>query len=657
MCGFAGFLKGAWPNDEGEVQSRLKAMADTIVHRGPDSAGYWWDMGACIALAHRRLAVVDLSASGHQPMRSASERFVLAFNGEIYNHLSLRAQLMAQGRAPCWRGHSDTETLLAGFDAWGIEGTLRQCAGMFAMVIWDRLDERLWLARDRFGEKPLYFGRQAGGVVHGPPTFLFGSELKALRAHPQFEGGIDRESLGMYFRYNNIPSPRTIHPGLYKVMPGTLVAVERDLSVTARPFWSTAESIRQAVRTPFAGTDGEAVDELETRLTGVIDLQSDADVPLGAFLSGGVDSSTVVALMQARARARGLPSVRTFSIGFDEDGYDEASHAREVARHLGTDHSELYVTARQSMDTIPTLSAVYDEPFSDSSQIPMMLVSHLARQSVTVALSGDGGDELFAGYHRYHFAAAHWPGLCRMPLALRRLLASAARRISPQALEQLASVVGLGNRFAHAGEKLGKVAKVLDAASVEDLYQRLLSQWDEPLVIGSGDKLPIGMAGDSALSRLGPAEWMMALDILNYLPGDVLTKVDRAGMAASLEVRVPFLDDELARFAWSLPLNMKLRGGVGKWLLRQVLYRHVPASLIERPKMGFAVPIGQWLRGPLRDWAEALLSSERLKADGLLREDLVRQAWTQHLGGLGDHQHRLWSILMFQQWLSHQKAS
>jgi asparagine synthase (glutamine-hydrolysing) len=655
MCGFAGFLKGVWPREEAGVRARLEAMADTIAYRGPDSAGYWWDTEAGIALAHRRLAVVDLSASGHQPMRSVSKRYVLAFNGEIYNHLGLREQLATAGGAPAWRGHSDTETLLAGFDAWGVEETLRRCAGMFAMAIWDHADRRLLLARDRFGEKPLYFGRQAGGGTQGSPALLFGSELKALRAHAQFEGGIDRHALGLYFRHNNIPAPRTIHPGLHKVMPGTIVTIGSDLSVTTHPFWSTAESMCQAVHAPFTASDDEAADQLEARLARVIDLQSDADVPLGAFLSGGVDSSTVVALMQARARARGLSSVRTFSIGFDEDGYDEAAHAREVARHLGTHHTELYLTARQSMDTIPMLCSVYDEPFSDSSQIPMMLVSRLARQHVTVALSGDGGDELFAGYHRHHFAALHWPGLCRMPLALRRPLAGIARRLPPTALDRLAGGVGLGQRLSHAGEKLGKVAKVLDVVSVEDLYTRLLSQWDEPLVIG--EDRPDGIEVDPALVGLAPAEWMMALDLLHYLPGDVLTKVDRAGMAASLEVRVPFLDHELARFAWSLPLHMKLRDGLGKWLLRRVLYRHVPASLIERPKMGFAVPIGQWLKGPLRDWAEALLSPARLKAEGLLREDMVRQAWAQHLAGQADHQHRLWSVLMFQQWLAHQKAA
>lgn len=657
MCGFAGFLKGVWLREEAEVLACLKAMADAIAHRGPDSAGYWCDMRARVALSHRRLAVVDLSASGHQPMHSIRERYVLVFNGEIYNHLGLRGQLEAGGLVPAWRGHSDTETLLAGFDTWGVEETLRRCSGMFAMAIWDRVDQRLLLARDRFGEKPLYYGLQGGDGTQGTPTFLFGSELKALREHPQFEGGIDREALGQFFRYNNIPSPRTIHPGLRKVMPGTLVMVASDLSVTIRPFWSTADSIHRAVLSPFTGTDDEAIAQLETHLARVIDLQSDADVPLGAFLSGGVDSSTVVALMQARARSRGLPSVRTFSIGFDEDGYDEAGHAREVARHLGTDHTELYVTAREAMDTIPTLSAVYDEPFSDSSQIPMMLVSRLARKSVTVALSGDGGDEMFAGYHRHHFAALHWPGLSRVPLALRGPLAGVARRVSPRRLGQLAAGLGLGQRLAHAGEKLGKVAKVLDASSVEDLYARLLSQWDTSLVINTNGHLPGAIAADPALSSLEPAEWMMALDILHYLPGDVLTKVDRAGMAASLEVRVPFLDHELARFAWSLPLHMKLRGGVGKWLLRQVLYRHVPAPLIERPKMGFAVPIGQWLKGPLRDWAEDMLSSERLKAEGFLREDLVRQAWAQHLAGQSDHQHCLWSVLMFQQWLDHQKAT
>lgn len=655
MCGFVGFFKGVWPHEGGEVRARIEAMANTIAHRGPDSSGYWFDMPARIALGHRRLAVVDLSPSGHQPMQSAGGRYVLAFNGEIYNHLLLRRQLEDEGGAPVWRGHSDTETLLAGFDAWGIEGTLQQCSGMFAMAIWDRADQCLFLTRDRFGEKPLYYGQQSGLSNRGEPVLLFGSELKALRAHPQFEGRIDREALALYFRYNNIPAPHTIYQGLHKVMPGTLVRIDGHLSVSVQPFWSTAQAVNLAVHESFKGTDQEAILQLEKRLTDVIDLQSDADVPLGAFLSGGVDSSTVVALMQVRARSRDLPSVRTFSIGFDEDGYDEAAHAREVAKHLGTDHTEFYVTARQAMDTIPALGNVYDEPFSDSSQIPMMLVSRMARQSVTVALSGDGGDELFAGYHRHHFAATQWPGICRMPLTLRRALAAAGRRLSPQVLERLAAGVGL--QLAHAGEKLEKVARVLDAESLDELYNRLVLQWREPLVLDASLPVAGAIELDSTLLSLSPAERMMALDLMWYLPGDVLTKVDRAGMAASLEVRVPFLDHELVKFAWSLPLGMKLRGGVGKWVLRQVLYRHVPAALIERPKMGFAVPVGQWLKGPLREWADSLISSDRLKRDGFLREDLVRLAWSRHQSGQEDCQHRLWSVLMFQQWLDHQRCS
>lgn len=655
MCGFVGFYKGVWPHEGGEVRARLEAMANTIAHRGPDSAGYWFDMQARVALGHRRLAVVDISPSGHQPMQSASGRYILAFNGEIYNHLLLRRQLERLGLAPVWRGHSDTETLLAGFDVWGVEETLQRCSGMFAMAIWDRLDQSLFLTRDRFGEKPLYYGRQSGLRNPGAPVLLFGSELKALRAHPQFEGSIDQNALALYFRYNNIPAPHTIYQGLHKVMPGTLVRIGVDLSVRVQTFWSTAQAINLAVHEPFKGTEQQAVHQLEKRLTDVIDLQSDADVPLGAFLSGGVDSSTVVALMQARARSRHLPSVRTFSIGFDEDGYDEAAHAREVAKHLGTDHTEFYVTALQAMDTIPELGKVYDEPFSDSSQMPMMLVSRMARQSVTVALSGDGGDELFAGYHRHHFAAKYWPGISRMPLALRRALAGAGRRLSPQVLTRLAARTGL--QLAHAGEKLEKATRVVDAESIDELYNRLVVQWRDPLILDARLPMTGGVELDSNLSSLSPAEMMMALDLMWYLPGDVLTKVDRAGMAASLEVRVPFLDHELVRFAWSLPLGMKFRDGVGKWLLRQVLYRHVPPALIERPKMGFAVPVGQWLKGPLREWADSLLSSERLKRDGLLREDLVRLAWARHQSGQEDCQHRLWSVLMFQQWLDHQRGS
>lgn len=656
MCGIAGFLGGRQAGAS-ERAAIVEAMANRIRHRGPDDGGAWCEEGIPVGLGHRRLAIVDLSAAGHQPMASAGGRYVIVFNGEIYNHLDVRAELERSGRATQWRGHSDTETLLAGFDAWGVDATVSRAVGMFAFALWDKQARTLTLGRDRLGEKPLYYGWQGSGATR---TFLFGSELKALHAHPDFERRIDRDSLCLFMRYNNVAGTSSIYEGIHKLSPGHLLTVSLDASESAeRAYWSGAEIALQGVSQPFSGSLTQAVDALDQLLRSAIRQQMVADVPLGAFLSGGVDSSTIVALMQAQSTR----PVKTFSIGFHEDIYNEAEHAKAVARHLGTEHTELYVTAEQAMAIIPKLPALYDEPFADSSQIPTYLVSQLARQSVTVALSGDAGDELFCGYNRYQLTAALWGRLSRIPAGARTLIARLLTRLSPQRLNTLAASMPGTRRWANIGEKIHKGAGVMAAGSAEELYVGMVSQWQDPqaLVIGSTEPQTLLTLPDSVADSLSGVERMMALDMLTYLPGDILTKVDRAAMGNSLETRVPFLDHRVVEFAWRLPLACKLRGeGNGyttKWALRQVLYRYVPKALIERPKMGFGVPIDTWLRGPLRAWAEDLLDESRLKREGYLDHVMVRQKWSEHLSGRRNWQHPLWCVLMFQAWLEESASS
>lgn len=652
MCGFVGFLGGLAGHGQLGDEATLKRMADTIVNRGPDDAGYWSDVNQRVGFGHRRLSIVDLSSAGHQPMASSSGRYVIALNGEIYNHLDCRAALAMTGAE--WRGHSDTETLLAGFDAWGIQGTVERCIGMFAFAVWDKATHTLTLGRDRLGEKPLYYGWQGQGQ-HA--TFLFGSELKALKAHPAFAAGIDRNALCLLMRHNYIPAPYSIYQGIAKLEPGCLLTVS-----LAQPepkvvrYWSAAEVAVAGCATPFAGTPEQAVDALDVLLKSAVQQQMMADVPLGAFLSGGIDSSTIVALMQAQSSR----PVKTFTIGFNEAGYNEAVHAKAVAKHLGTEHTELYVTSQQALDVIPRLPTLYCEPFSDSSQIPTFLVSQLARQQVTVSLSGDAGDELFCGYNRYLLANRLWQKLSVLPTGSRRLAARGLTALSPSRWNALLGPVqGLlpaSLRQANLGDKLHKAAGVLDSGDLNALYLGLVSHWDDPasVVIG-GKEPPTLLTGNApALVGLDDIQRMMALDALTYLPDDILVKVDRAGMGVSLEGRVPFLDHRVVEFAWSLPQSMKLRDGVGKWALRQVLYRHVPKALIERPKMGFGVPIGDWLRGPLRAWAEELLDVERLRREGFFHPAPIRQKWAEHLSGARNWQYHLWDVLMFQAWLAEQ---
>ncbi len=562
-------------------------------------------------------------------MHSACDRYVTAFNGEIYNHMALRRQLEVGGVAPEWRGHSDTETLLACFSAWGLEKTLQATVGMFSLALWDEQEQLLTLARDRLGEKPLYWG-------WCNQTLLFGSEVKALKAHPAFNAEVNRDSLALLLRYNSIPAPYSIYQGIHKLPPGHMVQIRQgDDAGEAIPkaYWALNDVIESGLANPFVGSDGEAVSALEQRITQSVKGQMLADVPLGAFLSGGVDSSTVVALMQQQSSQ----PVRTFAIGFNEPGYNEAQYAKEVAEHLGTNHTELYVGTQDALSVIPDLPGIYCEPFADSSQIPTFLVSKMAKQQVTVALSGDGGDELFGGYNPYQFAPKVWRLVRRLPLKLRKLAVAV--------LED-----------APVPDKLYKLLRVLPSADREAFYEALMSHWQEPehAVIGAG-VVPTAMNSPSLWPKTDCFEhWMMAIDSKQYMSDDILTKVDRAAMASSLESRVPLLDHRVVEFAWQLPIHQKIRNGTGKWALREVLYRHVPREMIERPKKGFSIPLAEWLRGPLSDWAEALLDEVRLKREGYFRAAPIRKLWNEHRNGRRDNALKLWSVLMFQAWLEHQ---
>jgi asparagine synthase (glutamine-hydrolysing) len=641
MCGVAGLLQASVQDN---ARSELLSMAGAIAHRGPDAEGVWLDAAAGIGLAHRRLSIVDLSDAGRQPMLSADNRYVLVFNGEIYNHQVLRQQLSPFN----WRGHSDTETLLGAFSVWGIRPTLERCIGMFAFALWDRKERVLTLGRDRFGEKPLYYGWIGQGSRR---SFLFGSELKALRAHSSFSGSVDRKALALYARHNCIPAPYSIYSDISKLMPGCLLTVSLNApGPRLEQYWSLTQSIAARSAEPYSGSPEDAVNELDRLLKSAVGMQMMADVPLGAFLSGGIDSSTVVALMQAQSTR----AVKTFTIGFNEAEYNEAEHAKAVAKHLGTDHSELYVSPQEALAVIPKLPQIYCEPFADSSGIPTYLVAKLAKQSVTVSLSGDAGDELFAGYNRYVVTGALWNKLGKIPRALRATTASAMQSVSPHLLNRILSpmqsLLPAGLQQANLGDKLHKGAAVLGASSVDELYRGLVSHWDPATLVLGGREPQTASVMQSDYLCLDPVHRMMMLDTAGYLPDDILVKVDRALMAVSLEGRIPMLDHRVFEFAWSLPLSMKLRDGVGKWPLRQLLYRYVPKELIKRPKMGFAVPIDAWLRGPLRDWAEALLQPSRLRQEGYFEAETVNIKWQEHLSGRRNWQHQLWTVLMFQAW-------
>jgi asparagine synthase (glutamine-hydrolysing) len=634
-------------------------MSDAIRHRGPDDSGLWVDEATGVALGFCRLAILDLSEAGHQPQASHSGRFVVVFNGEIYNHADLRRELSKTADPPAWIGHSDTETLLAGFAAWGVTRTLQQTVGMFAMAAWDTVERRLYLARDRFGEKPLYYGWSNG-------SFIFGSDLKALRRFPGFDNAIDRGVLALYTQQSCVPAPYSIYEHIYKLQPGcvlmlpladvpsapakALFAPARHNGIELQRFWSVTDAVRHGLATPLRD-EHEAVDRVEAALADAVRLQSIADVPLGAFLSGGIDSSTIVALMQSQSTQK----VNTFTIGFREDSFNEARYARAVAGHLGTDHVDLYVSPEEARSVIPKLPELYSEPFADSSQIPTYLVSQMARRHVTVALSGDGADELFGGYARYPWGRRVWSPLEWMPNFARRGIATTMQRLPRTAWDVAGSTVPALKTLSRLGDKAQKLGVRLQSADDFDaFYRQLMSTWppDSHVVRGSRPLPTIFDERMTLPATRTPEERMMLWDAVAYLPDDILQKVDRASMGVSLETRAPFLDHRVAELAWRLPLSTKIRNGTGKWVIRQVLYKHVPRAMVERPKMGFGVPIETWLRGPLREWGEDLLSENRLQSEGYLDVKQIRTKWAEHLSGRRNWQHELWCVLMFQAWLN-----
>ena len=637
MCGIAGLLAAPAGTD---LEACAKRMATAMAHRGPDDEGFWSDPAHGVVLAHRRLAIVDLSPQGHQPMHSVSGNFVVAFNGEIYNFEQIRADLAAAGHAPAWRGHSDTEVLLAAIEAWGLEGALTRAVGMFAIALWDRRSHVLSLARDRMGEKPLYYGRGAHGA-------MFASELKSIRVLGGTAPTVDHQTLAEFMQFGYISAPRSIYQGIFKVPPGHVVRIGPDGEAgTPFAFWQLGGDGASSLRLHLAqASDAEAIELLHQRLKESVGLQMMADVPLGAFLSGGVDSSTVVALMQSQSSRR----VKTYTIGFHEKAFDEAPFARAVAQHLGTDHTELYVSATDAADLIPQLPKIYDEPFADSSQIPTTMVSRLTRQHVTVSLSGDGGDELFAGYPRYTITDELWRRINRLPLPLRRIAAAVLRGATPQTWDRaLGLLPGLQGRNIN-GRRVHRLAQLLTSGSLAETYVRLMSQWqpEDRLV---PDAVPAKPPGTPWHTDGTAVEQMRRWDVDRYLPDDLLVKVDRAAMSASLESRAPLLDHRVVELAFAMPPRLLVRQGQGKWVLRQVLDRHVPRALIERPKTGFSIPLASWLRGPLKSWAADLLDPARLRREGLIDAECVGSMWREHLSGRYDRSSYLWNVLMFQAW-------
>ena len=633
MCGIAGIFLFKPTASADHLGTMAVRMSDALRSRGPDDDGVWVDAERGIAFSHRRLSIIDLSPEGHQPMVSASGRYVVTYNGEIYNYQQLRAQLDYP-----WRGQSDTEVLLAAVEAWGVEKALAAFNGMFAFALWDRQEETLTIARDRMGEKPLYYGWVGD-------QFVFASELKAFRDVPGWPPEINRDALSLLMRYSYIPAPHSIYLGIHKLMPASYLTLRiGEKQAQAKPYWSFESMVEACSAHRISCTEDEAIGELDTRLRFAVSQRMMADVPLGAFLSGGVDSSTIVALMQAQSSR----PVKTFTIGFTEQGFDEAPYARGVARHLRTEHTEIYISSHEAAEVIPLLPTIYDEPFADSSQIPTYLVSKFAQQHVTVALSGDGGDEIFGGYNRYIRGPALWNAISAVPFGVRahaaRMLLAAHHALIHKMMPEGAS------RKARLARKLGNYYEKIGTRSAEEFYLKLCSIQDHPEKIVIAGHEPSLLQTSKAIP-LHYGEWMMMQDALTYFPGDILTKVDRAAMAVSLETRTPFTDPEVMGFAWQLPMQMKIHQGKGKWLLRQLLYRYVPQHLIDRPKAGFAVPIGAWLRGPLKLWAMELLAPDMLHQQGFFDAATVESMWNMHQSRQRDMELPLWNILMFQSWL------
>jgi asparagine synthase (glutamine-hydrolysing) len=646
MCGIAGIFETEPRSSAEQLRTTVRAMAERLRHRGPDGTGDWVDAASGIAVGFRRLAILDLSSAGDQPMISSSSRYVLIFNGEIYNHQELRHELNRSGPGAQWRGHSDTEVMLAAFERWGVEAATQRFNGMFAFALWDQKEKSLYLSRDRMGEKPLYYGWMGS-------TLIFGSELKALRAHSDFSPILDRDALALYLRHNCIPVPYSIYKGILKLPPGTTLKISRGTRSEPVPYWSLMEVVEKGIANPFAATQSETVNALEVLLRDSVRLRMLADVPLGAFLSGGIDSSTVVALMQSQSNR----PVKTFSIGSEESGFEEAKDASRVARHLATDHTELYITDKEIERAIYRMPAIYDEPFSDSSQIPTFLVSQLARKHVTVSLSGDGGDEVFGGYNRHSWVNRIWKGIGWMPATARKPIAAAIRMAAPQTWDRLFA------KYEHLlpeifrqrlpGYKMHRLAEMVESDNLQAAYLTLASHWQEPGSVVIRGREPISKITQECnwSAKVSFVERMMYLDTITYLSDDILTKLDRASMSVSLEARVPLLDHRVVEFAWRVPLSLKIREKQGKWILRQLLYKYVPRELVDRPKMGFGIPLDIFLRGHLRDWAENLLSERRLASDGIFNPKPIRDKWEEHLAGRGNWQYHLWDVLMFQSWL------
>ncbi len=641
MCGITGFFETNQSRDRAEMRAIGQAMSAALTRRGPDDHGQWQDPDLPLLFGHRRLSVIDLSAEGHQPMASSSGRYVITYNGEIYNFQELSIELEALGAH--FHGRSDTEIMLAAFDQWGINQALQKLNGMFAFALWDREARQLHLIRDRLGKKPLYMG-WAG------KTLIFGSELKALRAHPDFKASINRQALTLYMRYGYVPPPHSIYENVWQLPAGCRMALDlsklktgSDVSASIEPYWHHPRVVSEARQKQKPLSDAQAIEDFENLLTESVRKRMISDVPLGAFLSGGIDSSAVVALMQSLSER----PVKTFSIGFHEAGFDEAQYAKAIAQHLGTEHHELYLKPQDAQDVIPQLPEIYDEPFADVSQIPTLMVSRFAREHVTVALSGDGGDEMLGGYLRHYTVPELWKRVGWLPLFMRRAMSGGITALKAESWNRLVP------QHPQFGERIYKVAELLPQTGAEDVYKHLISRFHDPAALvlqGSEPVIPL-LDPDWQPGGLNFAERMMYGDALSYLPGDILTKLDRASMAASLEARAPLLDSQIFEYVWSLPLKMKIRDGQGKWLLRQVLKNHIPAELFNRPKQGFTVPIGDWLRDPLKDWAENLLDENRLTQESYLDAKTIRGLWSEHQKGQGRHTDKLWTVLMFQSWL------
>ena len=647
MCGINGFYSKSLST----FNNVIVKMNSAISHRGPDTGGTWLDRNSGIVLGHQRLSIIDLSAAGSQPMESNSGKFILTYNGEIYNHLEIRKEIENNYSNIKWKSNSDTETLLEAIDLWGINKTLQKIEGMFAFALWNKKTRSLLLARDRIGEKPLYFGWQGIG---NDKVFLFGSELKSLKVHPEFERKINRDAITLQLRHNCIPAPYSIYKGIYKLLPGHFLQLnENDLKNSLLPstqhYWSLTECAIDGNNNQLKLSDDEIQIDLEKLMLSSVKKQMISDVPLGAFLSGGIDSSTVVALMQSQSNH----SVKTFTIGFSENDYNEILYAKKIAKHLGTNHSELYVSSKTAMEVIPKLPTIYDEPFSDSSQIPTFLVSQLAKQHVKVALSGDGGDELFCGYTRHAISKKFLNISHLIPLTFRKIISNGIKSVSPNNWNRLSKFLPGLNNYSKFGDKIHKGADILNASTLFDIYYILCSHWQNPTktVINSKEPGTFLTKFRPELKGLNSQQQMMVLDFITYLPNDILVKVDRAAMSTSLETRVPFLDHKLIEYVWKIPHSLKFRNGSGKWILKQILNQYVPKNLTERPKMGFEIPIGSWLRGPLRDWAENLLNQKRLQQERYFNPQLIRDKWAEHLSGKKNWQYDLWDILMFQAWI------